>query len=66
MSTGSSSQTPFAYSPDAVLTAEQVAEWLGVSKRSILRLPIKRVAVTPQRYRYLASDVYLYLRGRAA
>lgn len=57
---------PVSYPPEAVLTAEQVAAWLRISKRSVLRLPISRVEITPQRFRYLASDVYAYLRSRRA
>jgi len=57
---------PLSYPPDAVLTTGQVAEWLGISTRSVARMPIKRVVLFSQRVRFLAGDVYTYLRGRSA
>jgi len=31
-----------SYSPEAILTQQEVADWLGVSVRTVRKLPIKR------------------------
>ena len=55
-----------SYPPDAVLTVEEVADWLGVSPKSVTRYGIKRIKLGGRTTRYLASDVYDYLRAKAA
>lgn len=54
------------YPPDAVLTVEEVAAWLGVSEKSVSRYGIKRIKLGGRTTRYLAEDVYAYLRAKAA
>lgn len=53
-----------SYPPDALLTQEEVADWLGVSERQVRRYPLKRVPLGPKTPRYFASAVYEYLRAR--
>lgn len=55
---------PHAYPADAILTQEEVAEWLGISTRQVRRLPLKRVPLSQRATRYFASAVYEYLRSR--
>jgi excisionase family DNA binding protein len=56
-----SSIQPRAYSPETVLTPQQVAEWLQVSSRTLQRLPIPHVRVGHRTVRYTAKDVLAYL-----
>ena len=55
-----------AYPPDAVLDTPQVARWLRISARQVQRLPIKRIALDSRNVRYLAGDVYDFLKSRGA
>lgn len=55
-----------SYPPDAVLTVEEVAAWLGVSEKTVSRYGIKRIRLGGRTTRYLAEDVYAYLRAKAA
>lgn len=57
---------PKGYSPETVLTIEEVAEWLGVSIRTVERWPIKRITLTRSTRRYLAKHVLEYLEAKAA
>jgi hypothetical protein len=52
-----------AYSPEAVLTPKLVAAWLGVSERQVFRYGIKCSRLGARTTRYLAADVYAFLRG---
>lgn len=47
-----------------VLTAEQVAEILQVSKKRVLELPIPQVRLGRRTIRYLADDVMTYLKKK--
>jgi len=57
-------RSPIAYPPEAILTTEQVAEWLqcGVSTVEALGLPRLRLPV--RTVRYSAGDVLAFLEGR--
>lgn len=55
-----------AYPPEAVLTPDEVAEWLAISERQLERLPIRRVQLSPRKTLYLAREVYEYLEERVA
>ena len=54
-----------AYSPDAILTPTQVAEWLGVSLKTLATLPIKRTKLGRRTVRYRGQWVIEYLERRA-
>lgn len=56
---------PIAYPPETVLTVEQVAEWLQISKRTVMDLPLPRLS-TGRLVRYSAGQVLAYLEGRTA
>jgi len=58
-------RAPIAYPPDAILTQQQVAEWLGVSVRTVRKLPIKRWSQSRRLVRYLAKHVLAYIEERA-
>jgi excisionase family DNA binding protein len=57
---------PKGYTPETVLTIEEVAEWLGVSVRTVERWPIKRLTLSRSTRRYLAKHVLEYLEAKAA
>jgi len=57
--------SPIRYPPDAILTQEQVAAWLGISTRTLRKLPIRRWASSRRLVRYLARHVLQYLDERA-
>lgn len=48
----------------AVLNVKQVAQWLGVSTRSVERLDIPCVFLGTRSKRYLGKDVLAYLEQR--
>ena len=56
---------PFKYRVDEVLTADQVAEWLGISTKTLPDLNIPEVRLRPRMPRYLAGDVYNWLRSKS-
>jgi len=51
---------------DRLLTAEQTAELLQVSVDHVYRLDLPRVLIGKARARYLESEVWAWVRGRAA
>lgn len=53
-----------AYPPEAVLTIEDVAEWLQVSTRKVERLDIPCTFLGTRTKRYIAKDVLKYLETR--
>lgn len=55
-----------AYAPEAILTIEQVAEWLQVSTRTVERLDIPATFLGHRTKRYLGKDVLKYLEMRKA
>lgn len=58
-------RTPVSYPTDAVLTIQQVAEWLGVSRRTVQRLRIPSVQLGHRTVRYRAADVMDYVAKKA-
>ena len=58
-------RVPIAYPPDAILTQEQVAAWLGISTRTLRKLPIRRWASSRRLVRYLGRHVLQYLEEQA-
>jgi hypothetical protein len=50
-----------AYPPEAVLTIEQVAAWLQISKRTAEKLHIPCLYLGTRTRRYVARDVLKYL-----
>lgn len=64
--TSPETRVPKAYSPDTVLTTEEVADWLVVSPKTVRGLPIKVVKLGHSTVRYLAKHVMEYMEGRAA
>lgn len=54
-----------SYPPEAVLTAEQVAEWLQVGVGQVQRMNLPAVAVGKRRWRYIAGQVLDELKRRA-
>ena len=51
--------------PDAILTQEQAAALLGISTRTLRKLPIKRWAGSRRLVRYLARNVIAYLEEQS-
>lgn len=49
-----------------LLTQQDVAEYLGVSTRTVRDLPIRRVRPTPRTVRYRVEDVEAYLAKRTS
>lgn len=49
---------------EGLLTPKQVAKLLGVSVKTVLRLPIRRVPLGPRMVRYELADVQDYIDGR--
>jgi len=56
---------PIAYPPDAILTQEQVAAWLGISTRTLRKLPIRRWTSSRRLVRYLGRHVLQYVEEQA-
>ena len=64
---GTHDARPVSYPPDAVLTYQQVAEWLDVSVRTVQDKPIRVSRALGERNpRILARWVYEYLEAHAA
>jgi predicted DNA-binding transcriptional regulator AlpA len=53
--------TPIEIANDQLLSPTQVAELVGISSRTVLNLPIKRVRVGSRLIRFRWSDVCRYL-----
>lgn len=56
---------PVSYPPETILTQEQVADWLGISTRTVRKLRIRRWASSRRLVRYLARHVLQYLEEQA-
>ena len=56
---------PIAYPRDAILTQEQVAAWLGISTRTLRKLPIRRWTSSRRLVRYLGRHVLQYVEDQA-
>jgi len=54
------------YPPDALLTPDEVCEWLDITENTLRQLGIRRVVVTKRNILYFAEDVYDWLKDRAA
>ena len=52
---------PKAYADNAILTAAQVAEWIGVSMRKFERMDVPCIYLGTRTRRYLAKDVIRWL-----
>jgi len=50
---------------DAILTTEQLAEWLQISPEQVRRLGLPAIAVGKRKWRYLMSQVLDELEKRA-
>jgi hypothetical protein len=59
-------ETPKGYIPETVLTIEQVAEWLQVSKRSAEELHLPCFYLGTRTRRYLAKDVLAFIERKVA
>lgn len=55
-------ETPFG--GERLLTAKDVATFLGVAAKKVYELPIPRVELTERRLRWLESDVRAYVHKR--
>lgn len=55
-----------AHPPEAILTINEVAEWLDVSVRTVERLDIPGVFLGHRTKRYLGKDVLKYMEQRKA
>lgn len=58
-------RAPISYPPEAILTQQQVAEWLRVSVRTVRKLPIKRWSQSRRLVRYLAKHVLAYIEEQS-
>jgi len=56
---------PKWYPPETILTAAEVGEWIGVSEKTVLSLPIPRLNLGTKLVRYSAGQVLAHLEGRA-
>lgn len=45
---------------EMLLTVDEVAEFLGVSPRTVLVLPLHQIRIGPRLVRYRKKDVYAY------
>ena len=57
---------PVAYGPESVLTIEQVADWLQISKRHAERLHLPCFYLGTRTRRYLGETVLDFLRRKIA
>ena len=55
---------PIAYPDSAILTTEQVAEWLAVSPHTVKQWPIPRLKMPGVTVRFSAGMVLAFLEGR--
>lgn len=58
--------TPVGYTAETVLTIEQVADWLQVSKRQAERLSIPCFYLGTRTRRYLGKSVLEFLQAKVA
>jgi hypothetical protein len=59
-------RTPKSYTPETVLTTEEVAVWLDVHPRTVRGLGIKTIRLGHSTVRYLAKHVLEYMEAKAA
>lgn len=64
MSEHDKSVTPLCYPPETILTAQQVADWIQISVRTVEVLPLPRLRLPTKSVRYSAGQVLAYLEGR--
>jgi predicted DNA-binding transcriptional regulator AlpA len=57
---------PTSVSLEPLMTAEQVAAVLGVSRKRVYELPIPSVRISPRAIRWRPSDVQRWLADRTA
>lgn len=57
---------PLAYPAETILTALEVAEWIGISEKTVLAMPLPRLRLGGKLVRYSAGQVLAYLEGRSA
>jgi hypothetical protein len=62
----SGKRSPIGYAPETVLTIEQVAEWLDISKRTAESLHLKCFYLGTRTRRYLAKHILEYIEAKAA
>lgn len=55
-----------AYPPEAILTTAEVADWIGVSERTVKSWPLPRLKLPGALVRFSAGQVLAYLEGRPA
>jgi len=65
MSAPALSLPSFVPSREAVLTTDQVAEWLQVSPEQVRRMNLPAIAVGKRKWRYIAGQVLDALEKRA-
>jgi len=49
------------FEPEILYSAEEIGEFLGMSSRSVLLLPIRQYRLGPRTIRYRLSDVYRFI-----
>lgn len=54
------------YSPDDLLTPDQAADYLGISRRQLARLPIPAIRLGERTIRYLFKHLVSWLEAKAA
>jgi hypothetical protein len=59
-------RTPIGYSPETILTTEEVAAWLDVHPKTVRKLGIKTCHLGHSTVRYLAKHVLEYMDAKAA
>lgn len=66
MSPARPAQNPATAPLSEILTAAQVAAYLGICARQVLRLPIPALRISPRIVRYRREDVVLWLDQQRA
>ena len=61
-----SKREPKGYTPETVLTTEEVAVWLDVHPKTVRALGIRTVRLGHSTVRYLAKHVLEYMEAKAA
>lgn len=59
-----SNSRPLSYPPEAILTTDQVAEWLQCGVSTVEALGLPRLRLPSRTVRYAAGEVLAYLEGR--
>ena len=54
------------HQPDDLLTPAQAADYLGISKRTLYRLPVPTVRISERTVRYLFRQLVAWCEARAA